>query len=110
MTPKRIQRKRTKGWKMPENTVYVGRPTMWGNPFKLGDTVSAEQLGIIHPQSLKLDTIDKVLLAYQFWLDNSHKGFKIKSQLEELRNKDLACWCAPGSKCHADILLQLANH
>ena len=30
---KRIQRKRTKGWKMPENTKYVGRPTKWGNPF-----------------------------------------------------------------------------
>lgn len=32
--PQRIQRKRTKGWRMPENTVYVGRPTVWGNPFK----------------------------------------------------------------------------
>ena len=27
--PVRIQRKRTKGWKMPPNTVYVGRPTEW---------------------------------------------------------------------------------
>jgi len=35
MNPKRIQRKRTRGWKMPKNTVYVGRPTKWGNPFKL---------------------------------------------------------------------------
>lgn len=34
--PKRIQRKRTKGWKMPENAVYVGRPTKWGNKFTLG--------------------------------------------------------------------------
>lgn len=34
--PKRIQRKRTKGWKMPEGTVYVGRPTQWGNPFAVG--------------------------------------------------------------------------
>ena len=32
--PVRIQRKRTKGWTMPENTVYVGRPTKWGNPFQ----------------------------------------------------------------------------
>jgi hypothetical protein len=28
----RIQRKRSKGWRMPENTVYVGSPTKWGNP------------------------------------------------------------------------------
>lgn len=34
--PKRIQRKRTKGWKMQPNTVYVGRPSKWGNPFLLG--------------------------------------------------------------------------
>ena len=33
MKLKRIQRKRTKGWKMPANTVYVGRPTKWGNPY-----------------------------------------------------------------------------
>jgi len=32
--PKRIQRRRTKGWKMPENTVCVTRPGMFGNPFK----------------------------------------------------------------------------
>ena len=34
--PKRIQRKRTKGWKMPAGAVYVGRPTKWGNPYKIG--------------------------------------------------------------------------
>lgn len=31
--PTRIQRKRTKGWRMPQGAVYVGRPTKWGNPF-----------------------------------------------------------------------------
>jgi hypothetical protein len=29
----RIQRQRTKGWRMPEGAVYVGRPSAWGNPF-----------------------------------------------------------------------------
>ena len=33
--PIRIQRKRTKGWRMPANTVYVGRPSKFGNPFTL---------------------------------------------------------------------------
>ena len=31
--PKRIQRRRTKGWRMPEGAIYVGRPTKWGNPY-----------------------------------------------------------------------------
>ena len=33
--PKRIQRKRVKGWHMPPNTIYVGRPTAFGNPYRL---------------------------------------------------------------------------
>jgi hypothetical protein len=33
--PERIQRKRTKGWKMPAGAVYVGRPTKFGNPFSV---------------------------------------------------------------------------
>jgi hypothetical protein len=32
--PERIQRRRALGWRMPEGAVYVGRPTVWGNPFK----------------------------------------------------------------------------
>ncbi len=35
--PARIQRKRTKGWKMPRNTIYVGRGTQWGNPFTIAE-------------------------------------------------------------------------
>lgn len=33
--PERIQRKRTKGWRMPEGAIYVGRPTKWGNPIQI---------------------------------------------------------------------------
>ena len=47
--PKRIQRSRAKGWKMPANTIYVGRPTVWGNPYVVGsklmngETLTAEK-------------------------------------------------------------------
>lgn len=34
MSPQRVQRKRTAGWRMPEGTVYVGRGSKWGSPFK----------------------------------------------------------------------------
>lgn len=36
-TPKRIQRSRRRGWRMPEGAVYVGRPTRWGNPYVGGN-------------------------------------------------------------------------
>lgn len=36
MSPVRVQRKRTRGWRMPEGAVYVGRGSVWGNPFRIG--------------------------------------------------------------------------
>ena len=85
---KRVQRKRIKGWKMPVNTVYVGRPTKWGNPFKIDAYNSSKD----------------ALRRYQFWLkerlkDNPHF-------LDELKGKDLACWCRLDQPCHADVLLR----
>jgi hypothetical protein len=37
----RIQRKRTKGWRMPPNTVSVTRPGRWGNPYTIKDAREA---------------------------------------------------------------------
>lgn len=31
--PRRVQRARTPGWRMPDGAVYVGRPSIYGNPF-----------------------------------------------------------------------------
>jgi hypothetical protein len=39
----------------------------------------------------------------------THKRQVILNRLPELRGKNLACWCKPGSPCHADVLLDLAN-
>jgi len=44
--PKRIQRKRTKGWKMPPNTISVTRPGRFGNKFIIGDYA---MMGDPHP-------------------------------------------------------------
>lgn len=49
-TTKRIQRQRTKGWRMPEGAVYVGRPTRWGNPFRIGSPSGLARVPAIrHP-------------------------------------------------------------
>lgn len=90
--PQRIQRKRTKGWRMPEGAVYVGRPTKWGNPF-ISETKDERQT---------------VVEMYEDWINSLiERGFF--HNLDELRGKDLACWCAIGELCHADILLKKAN-
>jgi hypothetical protein len=89
---KRVQRSRVKGWKMPENTVYVGRPTKFGNPYSI---------------SYVLQTREAVLKAYEEWLKS-----KIDFDphfLDELKGKNLACWCTLNQKCHADILLRFVE-
>ena len=37
MAPRRIQLSRRKGWRKPENTIVVARPTRWGNPFPIAE-------------------------------------------------------------------------
>lgn len=36
MRPVRLRRILTRGGQMPKGAVYVGRPTRWGNPYKVG--------------------------------------------------------------------------
>lgn len=100
--PKRIQRKRTAGWKMPANTVYVGRPSKWGNDYHVGypDPITREPM-----------TAVDVVRWFQTYCDQANEeGERIRAQIrQELAGKDLACWCKVGEPCHADVLLQIAN-
>lgn len=90
--PKRIQRKRKKGWMMPEGTVYVGRPSKWGNPFRVGR---------------HYPTATAAVRAFRVYA--AHHAYFNPNWLEPLRGKDLACWCKLSDPCHADVLLELAN-
>jgi hypothetical protein len=108
--PDRIQLSRAKGWKMPENTVKVDRSTKWGNPWCVVNEDDAN-LWIAEAKTLRFveivpDGIDPAehLIAY----------FRARSvdtlpNLAPLRGKNLACWCKPGTPCHADVLLVIAN-
>jgi hypothetical protein len=107
MKPQRIQLRRAKGWRLPANTIVVSRPTKWGNPFIVG------QHGT-QAECVRLFT----LLVCGYWCISTdapcadeQKRFMAhaKAHLNELRGKNLACWCRPGTPCHADVLLQIAN-
>lgn len=116
---KRIQRKRTKGWRMPEGVVYVGRPSRYGNPFVVGgyyfkgdsatDNRTPFQLVYTRAASKEhaderftlIETVDQALEWYRWYLNVTDWKF-----LEDLRGKDLACWCALGEPCHGDVLLE----
>jgi hypothetical protein len=78
------------GGAVPEGAVYVGRPSKWGNPFRLTKGVDRA----------------RVIARYRGWL--FAQPALVADVKRELRGKDLVCWCAPLA-CHADILLEVAN-
>ena len=106
MIPKRIQRKRVKGWRIPEGAVYVGRPTKWGNPYWPGswNPVHVAQEGPVNSPAPGAH-----LWSAQEVVDAFSKFVAPYLDVEELRGKDLACWCLPDQPCHADVLLEVAN-
>jgi hypothetical protein len=109
--PRRVQRRRVKGWRMPENAVYVGRPSKWGNQFKVGDWVRLD------PTLLPVQitpTVAVVLFAAKCdevltLPAESAQRLHLERYLKEIRGHDLACWCALDAPCHADVLLEIAN-
>jgi hypothetical protein len=108
--PVRIQRKRTEGWRMPANTVYVGRGSKYGNPFNqtqiavcfLHKGTPAPLIPLKVPPS-PARCLD-MYVAHLHTVLKSDPGF-----LDSLRGRNLACWCPLDKPCHADILLRLAN-
>jgi hypothetical protein len=71
------------------DAVFVGRPSKWGNPFVIG----------------KDGTRDDVVAKYRSWVGTQPH---LLNALDELRGKDLICFCAP-ENCHGLVLLELAN-
>ena|SRR6185312_13863627 len=102
--PKRIQRKRTKGWKMPPNTVAVSRPSLFGNPF-VGDTCVEDYRRWLAGKMSVAEFTEKNHAAFVHSWDCS----TVRGAAKELRGKNLACWCALDQPCHADVLLEIAN-
>jgi hypothetical protein len=91
--PVRFQLRRTKGWRMPPNSVAVTRPGRWGN--YAGAT---------------REDFDRDLAT----MSNADRAFYCDQVQEHLRGRNLGCWCdlpAPGEadKCHGASLLVLAN-
>lgn len=114
-TPQRIQLSRAKGWRMPPDTIKVSRPSVWGNPFNATQTYlsfpvarryEGQYMADLVPRRGK-PSLESCIDLYMAWL--FAQLCNDRDFLEPLRGKNLACWCAPGALCHADVLLDLAN-
>lgn len=98
--PLRLQRSRKHKQVSPNGLpiVYVGRPTKWGNPFKVGEE---------HKFFGMIETVEKAVELYAKYINHQIKSGII--DINELRGKNLSCWCGETCLCHADILLELAT-
>lgn len=94
---------------MPENCVYIGRPSKWSNPFKV------DELGIDEAVKRFRECILNNSMAYYYFYDLceatiQYNHFKwISENLSLLKGKDIACWCKLSDKCHSDVLIDLVK-
>lgn len=78
---------------IPPGAVYVGRPTIFGNPFALAN-YSGDR--------------EKVIALYREWIMlPAQSDLRLEMRIM-LRDKDLVCWCHP-LPCHAKMILEIAN-
>lgn len=103
--PQRIQRKRSKGWRLPDGAAIVDRMTKWGNPFIVNPGYKP---GSGNPQfGMNVPTVEDAIECYRLYVLCQIECGVL--DINELRGKDLACWCKIGQPCHADVLLEIAN-
>lgn len=72
------------------NYVYIGRPSKWGNPYRIGMDGDRQE----------------VLEKYKKYLKNHPE--LVKKARTQLKDKVLGCFCHPQA-CHGDILAAIAN-
>ena len=102
--PQRIQRK--SNHVLPDGSVYVGRPSQWGNPFVAGTTATHPT----HRGAVRVRDAVHAKTLFELWLSVTDVGKAMRRAAEvELRAKSLACWCELDEPCHADVLLEIAN-
>lgn len=86
--PPRVWNFRQSGF--PPGAVDIMRPSVWGNPFRIGGRRDRKS----------------VLQAYAIFLEGNPE--LCERARRELRGKDLVCCCFPQA-CHGTLLLKLAN-
>ena len=85
---------------MPSGAIDVGRPSKWGNPYTTGRSYDWVVGGISMKQILPVKDAEDAIEFYKKWI--RHQLRCSPDLLNELRGRDLVCWCAMDQRCHAD--------
>ena len=96
---------------MPALAKYVGRPTIFGNPFPV-DIYGAERSVDLFRRwltgNMSAHEMSQLSFDSRYTSLVTARGV-LKDALPELRRKTLCCWCPLDQPCHADVLLEIAN-
>jgi Domain of unknown function (DUF4326) len=85
---------------LPLGAVYIGRPTIFGNPFSHMSGTAAE---------FKVADRAAAVAAFErYATERMSVDPKFASAVRALAGKDLVCWCAP-HLCHGEVLVRLSN-
>ena len=115
--PVRLQLSRKKGFNLQRLSmetnglpaVNVARPNKWGNPFAIGEQYRAvDDAGRSQGQYTCRSAAEAKECFGNFMQQDQSSELRCEATTD-LRGRNLACWCAPGAPCHADVLLELAN-
>lgn len=92
---------------MPENTVSICRPGVFGNPFTVAPNFRAGAKVGGGRGYIAVPTLEDAIECFRFYLVENFELLDLVKK--ELRGKNLACWCRLDQPCHGDVLLEIAN-
>ena len=123
--PARIQRRRTPGWRAPldaqgRKPIYVGRPTLYGNPFQVARVAGGLWVVFVDAADgvtgREVATVSSERDARQIAVNEFCAMLRTPGGAEQaeffawkLHGRTLMCWCPEGMPCHGDVLLELAT-
>lgn len=82
---------------MPRGSVYIGRPSIFSNPYMRNQVVKGKVL------LTNQDLVD----AYRAWL--ARMPDLRDAMVRELKGRVLVCWCKPTEPCHGDVIEEIIN-
>lgn len=74
---------------LPLGAISIARPSKFSNPFKVKDYGREEAIRL-----------------FEEYLVSNRFNYSISQMREELKGKDIACWCKLDEECHGDIILK----
>lgn len=113
-----VQLRRTKGWRMPPNTIRCVRPGPLGNPLTIANAIESGFANAETAQKFVTECFGEWLREDKSggrdWWDGPESDAARKAILDslpKLRSVDfLGCWCKPGDPCHVqDVLIPVCE-